>query len=256
MNAFKKSLIATSMALTLPVLSTSVQAFETSANVTLTSDYKFRGISQTDRKPAIQGGFDLAFDNGLYVGTWGSNVDFAGSLELDMYFGYAGNITEDVGFDIGYLYYDYPGADRERIEYAPGRFTSVKDDYQELYGSLSYKGGTLGFAYSDDYYLESGKYWYLYGAYDFELPHGFTLGLHAGYNDLDYADDDNNPKDAARAFLTDGEDSYWDYAITLGKTMHGLDFTLSWIDTDLSTSECFDDNLCKGSLVLAVSKSL
>ena len=71
---------------------TSAQAeVEISGNVALTSDYKFRGISQSNEDIAIQGGFDVAFENGIYIGTWGSTVDFDfssadggynGSLEL------------------------------------------------------------------------------------------------------------------------------------------------------------------------------
>ena len=89
-----------------------VLATEISGNVSLTSDYRFRGISQSDTQLAVQGGFDIAFENGLYVGVWGSNVDFgagaAPDLELDYYVGFSGDISEDVGFDVGYIYYDYP----------------------------------------------------------------------------------------------------------------------------------------------------
>ena len=104
-----------------------------SGNVTLTSDYKFRGISQSDESPAIQGGFDLDIGKGFYAGVWGSSVDFDvneggydGSLELDYYAGWGGSLGDSgVGIDVGYLYYDYPGDNGD------------KGDYQELYGSLS-----------------------------------------------------------------------------------------------------------------------
>ena len=80
--------------------------WEGSANVTLTSDYVFRGVSQTDEDPAIQGGFDLSHDSGFYIGAWASNVDFneedstdpaaddAADMELDLKVGYA-KITAD-----------------------------------------------------------------------------------------------------------------------------------------------------------------
>ena len=62
MKLFKKTLTLTALALAVPM---AAQAYETSANVTLATDYKFRGISQNDTGPALQGGFDLAFDNGF-----------------------------------------------------------------------------------------------------------------------------------------------------------------------------------------------
>lgn len=260
MNAFKKSLVVTSMALTFPLASNVAQAYEVSANVTIASDYRFRGISQNDTEIAIQGGFDVAFDNGLYVGTWGSQVDFNDSdesdagLELDYYFGYGGNLTEEVSYDVGYLYYDYPGSDESTPALHP--LTAGRDlDYQELYGSLSYKGGTLGFAYSDDYFLETGEFWYLYADYGFELPHGFSLGFHAGYNKFENKSTDSG-KDGEEAFLTDGEDKYTDYSITLGKSWQGLDFALSWVDTTLDDEECFDTSWCDSTLLFSISKSM
>lgn len=66
---------AIALAVGLASMSSAASAVETSANVTLTSDYPFRGVSQTTRDPAIQGGFDVGFSNGLYVGTWASNVN-------------------------------------------------------------------------------------------------------------------------------------------------------------------------------------
>jgi len=80
-----------------------------SANVALTSNYIWRGMSQSEDSPAISGGFDLDY-KGLYLGTWGSNVRYEGSdasMELDAYAGYK-NEVYGVGYDIGYIYYAYP----------------------------------------------------------------------------------------------------------------------------------------------------
>ena len=83
---------------------------EISGNVALTSDYRFRGISQSNDDIAVQGGFDVAFDNGIYIGTWGSSVDFDldssqglnGSLELDYYVGWASDIGDSgLALDVG-----------------------------------------------------------------------------------------------------------------------------------------------------------
>ena len=105
MKLLKKNIALTALLIASPLAATAVEV-EVSANVALTTDYRFRGISQTDEKPAIQGGFDVALDNGIYIGTWGSNVDFANSLELDYYIGFANDINEDWSYDVGYIYYD------------------------------------------------------------------------------------------------------------------------------------------------------
>ena len=79
--------------------------FDVSMNVGLTSDYIFRGISQTQSNGAIQGGLDVAHESGLYVGTWASNVDFGGdaSVEFDYYLGFGNNITENISYDLGWI---------------------------------------------------------------------------------------------------------------------------------------------------------
>ena len=86
----KKTVLSAALALAF-LAGVAIEAHaDISANVALVSDYKFRGISQSNENPAIQGGFDYAFNNGFYVGTWGSTVDFDsvgdfnGSLELDV----------------------------------------------------------------------------------------------------------------------------------------------------------------------------
>lgn len=91
-----------------------------SGSVTLTSDYLFRGVSQTNQEPALQGGVEYAADSGFYVGTWGSNISWlsdltaagvpvSSSLELDAYGGYRGKFSQTVSYDVGAIYYRYPG---------------------------------------------------------------------------------------------------------------------------------------------------
>ena len=101
-------------------------AAEFAGNVTLASDYRFRGISQGDRSPAIQGGFDIAAENGLYFGTWASNVTFSGaSIEMDFYAGWGGEINENTAIDVGVLWYTYPEDD-----------ANPDLDYVEFYASV------------------------------------------------------------------------------------------------------------------------
>jgi uncharacterized protein (TIGR02001 family) len=84
-------------------------------NVGVVSEYRYRGLSQTNGDPALQGGADYAFKNGFYVGAWASNVSWIkdsgakdSSFELDLYGGYKGTIGP-VAYDVGYLRYEYPG---------------------------------------------------------------------------------------------------------------------------------------------------
>ena len=87
-------------------------AFEISANVAVVSDYRFRGISLSDRDPAVQGGIDISHESGLFVGTWASSIaDYGGSnVELDIYGGYAGS-AGGLDYTVTALAYVYPGGD-------------------------------------------------------------------------------------------------------------------------------------------------
>ena len=235
----KKTLIAAAVAtVSLPALA------EISGNVALTTDYRFRGWSQTTSDPAVQGGFDYNHDNGFYVGTWGSNVEFAGSLELDYYAGFANDINDSIGYDVGVIYYDYPGGD----------LGGVDPEFWEVYGGLS---GDLGpvslsgtISYSDDYFGETGKAWYYDLGASYGLPYDISLNAHFGYQTID----DGSIKDDG--FFSSDEDSYKDWSIGVTKTMWDLDFDLSYIDTNLSDSDCFGNNVCDSTVVFSISKSL
>ena len=213
-------------------LATTAVAAEVSGNIALGTDYKFRGISQSDGE-AISGGFDVAFDNGFYVGTWGSSIeDWGNGLELDYYAGYGGAFNEAVSFDVGLLAYTYPNEDSGDL------------DYNEIYGSIGVADFTFGFAYSDDYFAGTGVFTYLYVDYSYALSESYSLDLHLADNSIDDEE----------AF---GTPDYLDYSIGVSTSFEGLDLSLSYIDTDLSESDCFGgDDLCKGSVVLTLSKSL
>ena len=89
--------------------------FTFTGNAGLFSDYRFRGFTQTDYKPAFQGGFDFAHKSGFYLGNWNSNVEQAlfngASLEMDFYGGYK-HTFGDFGLDVGVIYYYYPGTNK------------------------------------------------------------------------------------------------------------------------------------------------
>lgn len=217
--------------------------FEISGNVALTTDYRFRGISQSDEDIAVQGGFDAEFGPGFYVGIWGSSVDFDtngpccdGSLELDYYGGWASSIGDtDFGIDVGYAYYDYPGDSGD------------EGDYQEVYVSGSWRDLAIGVHYSDDYYLESDEFWYVYGDYSMGLfDTGLTLDLHVGYNMLE--------EDGG--FLATDEDAYTDYSVTLTYSWASVDWSLGYVGTDLDEEDVFDTDWADDTVVFTIAKSL
>ena len=219
---------------------TTVQAAEISANVALVTDYRFRGISQSDEDIALQGGFDLGFDTGIYVGTWGSTVDFDsadgfdGSLELDDYVGWGMDIGENSAIDVGYMYYDYPGDDGD------------EGDYQELYGSFSWRDLTVGMAYSDDYYGETDTFFYYYADYSLGLGENWSVDFHVGYNDLE--------EDGG--FLGTSESSYTDYSVGLTWSVMGVDLGAAYVGTTLDEEDVFDTDWGEDTVVFSISKSM
>lgn len=119
------------------------------ANVGLFSQYIFRGISQTNEDPALQGGFDYAHSSGLYVGTWASNVSWLnetggtqyqkGSAEIDVYGGYKNTLGDTgIGYDVGVLQYWYPGR----------KLDGAKANTTEVYGALSWQWFMAKYSYA------------------------------------------------------------------------------------------------------------
>jgi uncharacterized protein (TIGR02001 family) len=220
-----------------------VGGFEISGNIALTTDYRFRGISQSDEDLAVQGGFDAEFGPGFYVGIWGSSVDFDtngpccdGSLELDYYGGWSSSIGDtDFGIDVGYIYYDYPGDSGD------------EGDYQEFYVGGSWRDLSIGVHYSDDYYAETDEFWYVYGDYSFGLfDTGLTVDLHVGYNMLE--------EDGG--FLATDEDAYTDYSVGLTYSWASVDWTLAYVGTDLDDEDVFDTDWADDTVVFTIAKSL
>lgn len=210
---------------------------EISANVGFVSQYVFRGISQSDENVAIQGGFDIAHGTGLYAGVWGSNVDFndgdEASIEIDIYGGYGGSVG-NISYDIGAIYYAYPGAD-----------SSLDYDFWEASFGLGYDfdvfSTSASINYSPEYFGDSGDSQYYALGVDVPLPADITLSGHIGYQAID----DN------AAF---GVPDYTDWSIGLSYNLEGFDLSLQYIDTDLDEpGECADG--CDARVVFGVSRS-
>ncbi len=137
---FTKSILATAL-----LAGAGVAQAELSANLGVSSNYYFRGITQTDDAAAVSGGIDYGHDSGLYIGTWMSNVDFGGKedVEVDFYAGFANEIGDTgIGYDVSAWYYWYPGAGGDQ--------QNGELDYTELSASLSYWWLTGTIAYTVD----------------------------------------------------------------------------------------------------------
>lgn len=199
---------------------------EPSANVALTTDYVWRGVSQTNEDPAIQGGFDLGFGPGLYVGTWGSNVDFGDveNLELDFYGGYATEFGNGLGLDVGFIHYHYFADDNDV-------------DFNELYLGLGYGPVSAKVSWDPD-----NKNTYLEAGVEYPVKDMFTLAAHIGTYmfDSDFAP---------------GTDSYVDWSVGVSKEIGGFGFDLSYYDTN-SDGEAFAGDLASSRVVFTISKSL
>jgi len=194
--------------------------FTLSANLGLASQYRFRGLMQTDNKPALQGGFDLAHSSGFYLGNWNSNIswlsdsddDVSAPIEMDFYGGYKREIYPGATIDMGVLQYYYPG------DY-PSGFTSP--DTTELYAGLGY--GPLTFKYSHavtDLFGFAGsknsQYYDLSGR--FPTPWwGIAVNAHAGYQHLRNVD----------------SGSYADWSLGLTKNWDkGFSTSITYVDTN------------------------
>ena len=225
-----------------------------SANAALVSDYVFRGISQTQNRPAIQGGFDYSHSSGLYLGTWGSNVSWVqdtgmktnNSLELDVYGGYKGAVGP-VSYDVGVLQYYYPG----------DVVAGVKNtNSTEVYVGVGFSIFTLKYSHAVSSNLfgwynaaktektRGSGYWDLSAAYD--LGDGWGVSAHVGHQTI---------KNLSAASYTD-----WKLGVTkdLGVGVLGLSYT----DTNAKASCSAADPYCwngkdvgKGRAILSFSKS-
>ena len=204
-NRIKKTLLASALSGALMVggLTGGTAMAEVSANIGLTSNYLFRGVSESDDDAAISGGLDYEHASGFYVGTWMSSLGGGGDYELDLYLGFSGE-AGDIGYDVGYIAYTYPRSDDA--------------DFGEVYGELSFMNFYGSLAYvtnADDGDLE-GTISYELGA-EFDVASDMTAGARIGYVDFD---------DSA------AEDYTW-YGIFLTKS----DFEIGIVRNDLTDDD-------------------
>jgi uncharacterized protein (TIGR02001 family) len=226
----KKALLAFAAALaaTAPAVSHADVAF----NVGLTSDYRYRGISQSRLKPAVQGGID--YSNGpFYLGAWASTIKWvkdagtiggfdAGStdFELDLYGGYKGEITKELTYDVGVLAYVYPG---NKLGNAAPLLKNA--DTTEIYGALSYGPATLKYSHAVSNTFgnpDSKNSYYLDLSAGFDVGGGLTVTPHIGYQKITGA--------------YDSLATYTDYSLTLSKDFSGIVVSGAIVGTDADQS--------------------
>jgi uncharacterized protein (TIGR02001 family) len=193
-----------------------------SYNIGVVTDYRYRGISQTAREPALQGGADFAHKSGFYIGTWASTIKWIkdsstpggaqakGPVEIDVYGGYKGAITDALSFDVGALEYWYAGNTYRNI-------TGVNANTLELYGALTYSVFTAKYSQSTTNLFgtpNSKGSSYIDLSANFDLGNGLTLTPHYGAQKI-------------RHFTT-----YQDWSLTLAKDFDGLVLSGAIVGTD------------------------
>ncbi len=205
-------------------------AAEVSGNVTLASDYTFRGVSQTNERGAIQGGFDVDFGNGFSVGTWSSNVDFGSenTQELDIYGGYSFAVNDMVSVDLSYVHLMYPGLE-------------VEANYDEFAVGVSVSDFSVSVIYSPEYFGDGlGSAMILNLDYSLSVNDAVSVDFHVGQTTTE---DDGQ---------VDTDDGYIDYLVGVNYDVAGVTLSLAYVGTDADTSAAsYDDRA-----VLSISKSL
>ncbi len=253
--------------LLLALLATSSAAFAQTApaapestlgyNVGVVSEYRYRGLAQTKGDPALQGGVDYAHSNGFYAGAWGSTIKWIkdasdasgpstkGPVELDLYGGYKFEAA-GLGFDVGYLRYQYVGNTLKDSSSSAGPYVSANTD--EVYGAATYGVTTLKYSYAMSdlfgYTNSNGStYWDLSATFD--LGNGYSLVPHAG----------------RQTVKSHSANSYTDIALTLNKDLgDGLSASVAAISTNRKGNSNFASNLtsydtAKSALVVGVKYS-
>lgn len=200
-----------------------VASAELTGNVGLTSNYVWRGLTQTADDAAISGGIDYAAPFGLSAGMWASNTSF-GSPELDLYAGY-GIEFGDFGVSVGYIGYLYPGIDDDPTTLTTNEAGS--SDWAEASIGFSWKMLSLTYNASKDTWNTGTDSTYIDLGAEFEVAKDLTLALHVGKYDFD-EDDPTQP-----LFVSD---DYTDYSISLAAG----DFTITYSDTNLPEDTYLD----------------
>jgi len=200
-------------------------------SLALTSDYVFRGVTQTDYDPAFQAGLTYSWDNGLYVGAWTSNVDFADDLgpeiEFDTYIGWSHDLSEDWNIDLSLVHYAYIG---EHEDYG-------NIDYAEVIGKATWSEMlSLTLAYAPDYSNADFSSFYANVGGEWELGNEFSLN--AGIGHTEFSDDNG---------------SYTDWNLGISRPFGPVTLALNYYDTDIDFDDDADHNHASDQFVFSVT---
>lgn len=226
------------LALTLALPTFAQEASPPAVNASVVSDYRYRGISQTRLKPALQGGLDYAAPNGFYVGAWASTIkwikDAGGDAraEIDVYGGYKTEVVPGLTLDVGLLQYAYPS-----------HKLAISPDTLEVYGALSWGPVMAKYSHSTTNlfgFADSKNSGYLDVTANFDVGNGMTLTPHVGHQTV--------RRNAAA--------SYTDYSLTLARDFSGLIVSGALVSTDAKGYTAANGkDLGKTGLVLSLKKT-
>jgi uncharacterized protein (TIGR02001 family) len=254
-------------------------------SVTFVSDYLYRGISQTDNDPAVQGFVELGYAAhpllAPYVSVWASNIDFPtetglatdrASLEVDLTAGFRGGIEIAEGYKLIYdanvIYYYYPDASGapDTTPSPPGGFATY--DFYEwgVAPGLETPLGTVsvGLRWSDDFFFNTGDAYYLYGALTVPVPVGDWTGLPfsvslIGHVGRQWIHDNSIQTVPGFPNLNFGAPDYteWQIGGSITYDPWGLGIGVAYADTNIGPSECFIPGfeLCEGRTVVSATKT-
>jgi len=221
---------------------------EVSFNAALTSDYRYRGISQTRLQPALQGGADYVHNpSGFYAGTWMSTIKFindaggSGDVEIDLYGGKRGAINKDVSYDVGVLTYVYPSNNL-----TPSINTT------EVYGQLGYGPAYIKYSHAITNlfgFVDSKNSGYLDIGANLDMVDGYILNLHAGHQKVS----------GENAGVSNNRFSYTDWKIGVTKDFSIVTGALAVIATDADKSAYASPAngkfMGKSTVVVSISKT-
>lgn len=221
--------------------------FTVAGSVALVSDYRFRGVSQTDEEMAIQGGFTVSHTSGLYVGTWASNLSgwgtFGGAnMELDIFGGYAFELPGGGKIDVGLTWYMYPGGFTN---------TDFAEPYVKVSGTVGPVSLLAGVAYAPkqealgEWYFSGASYGegtpdqpgkkndnlYLWGDASTAVPGTpLTVKAHIGYSD-------GNPGLGPNGTSVAPTGKYFDWLVGADLALGPVTLGVAYTDTDISKAE-------------------
>lgn len=202
-----------------------------SGSATVVSDYRFRGFSQSNEKAAIQGGLTVSHDSGLYVGTWGSSIGFANGTEIDVFAGYAREVTSGLTADIGLTSYFYPGG---------GSGTNILEPYFSLSGDVGPASVKAGVAWAPSGQTGLGDYSavYVYSDVGVGITNTpLTLKGHVGYSKSDSA-------------LGGLDGDVLDYSVGVDFSYKMLTLGVSYVNTDAPRAFGFKEGVGADGAVL------